>query len=429
MTHSHILDRIKKVCAVGAGTMGVGTVLEFARYGYDVSFYARDAIKLADAMATIQPILEDLADNDLVDRNEIPAILGRIKPTTNLEEAAKDADLVMESIAEKMEIKQDMFARIANVCPKHTIFATNTSALDPTEIASALPAEQRKNFVVMHGFNPPHLMPLVEVVPGSETSHETVETAFQILMRIGKKPVKLNKATPGFVVNYIQAAIIWKALELHVVGSHSAEEIDTEFKQKLGVSYQALGPLELAGQDLAHLTHKHAELLLAEMRAKPPETSIAQRLQDTATIAALELVANGVASAKTVDEAFVNSLGRRYAATGPLQSADMGGLDIFQSIFNTLGYLSREAAVSHFMNQKVVAGHAGTKSAAKQGVYEWTPETIQSVGGRRKADLIKGLKYDAAQRGTRQRARWDGPDRARTDRRLIHFPAPAPFVI
>ncbi len=401
----HHFPNIKKICALGAGTMGIGTAVDYAKEGYQVALYVRADSTLSEfeneakrhkAVEGIDIVLKDMAAHHLIDAESIHGIKTRIKITGDLHEAASDADFVMESIKEETADKQDIFLRLDKICPPHTIFATNTSALNPTEIASVLPAERQKKFIVLHGFNPPHLMPLVEVAPGQATDPATINTAMYLLESIGKKPVRLHKATPGFIGNYIQSAIIWAALELHIVYGHDAAEIDSQFREKLGQYYEVLGPLEIAGYENGELSDIQAKTLLAVMAEKKPDTSIAAWIRNAALRAALEIVANGTANARDVEHAFVHSLGRRYRETGPLESADLGGLDIFESIFRTLGYLKEQTSISMRLGQLVASKQTGTKSASKKGVYDWTPEKIAETGARRKAKLVELLRQDEA---------------------------------
>ena len=238
------LNEIKNICNLGTGTMGFGTALLFAMKGYNVRMYGRSEASVERGFSSIKSALKTYVENKLVKESDIPQILGRIKGVTTLEEAAKDADFVIESIAENIETKREVWAKIEKLTGPKTIFATNTSGLSPTAIQEAL--VRKENFVVAHFWNPPHLVPLVEVVPGKYTSQNTVDVTWQLMEKIGKKPVALKKEALGFIGNRLQLALLREALYIVEEGVATQEAVDTAVKYSLGRRLSTTGPIETA---------------------------------------------------------------------------------------------------------------------------------------------------------------------------------------
>jgi 3-hydroxybutyryl-CoA dehydrogenase len=247
------IEGIKQICNLGTGTMGHGTALMFAMAGYNVKMFGPSEDEIEKGMEGIKEGLETYRQHELVKAEDIPAILGRVKGVTTLEAAVVDVDFVIESIPENLKIKQDVFAALEKICPADTIFATNTSGLSPTAIAEVLVHKER--FVVAHFWNPPHIVPLVEVVPGKHTSKETVETTWNLMKKIGKKPVALNREALGFIGNRLQLALLREALYIVESGIATKEAVDTTVKYSLGRRLSTTGPLEsadLGGLDIFH---------------------------------------------------------------------------------------------------------------------------------------------------------------------------------
>lgn len=258
-----ILENIKNICNLGTGTMGFGTAIMFAIAGYNVRMFGRTEESIARGMAGIMSALETYRLHDLIQESEMPAIIGRIQGVTSLREAAEDADFVIESIAEDLEIKREVFAKLHKICPPHTIFATNTSGLSPTAIAEAI--ERKDKFVVAHFWNPPHLVPLVEVVPGKHTSQETVDITWKLMEKIGKKPVALKREALGFIGNRLQLALLREALYIVESGIASQEAVDTTVKYSLGRRLLITGPLESADLGGLDIFHNISSYLLADL--------------------------------------------------------------------------------------------------------------------------------------------------------------------
>lgn len=195
---------VKKVYVVGAGTMGSGLAQVYAQAGYQVSMYSRRQQSLDKAIELIKSSLKTEADEGLVDARQIPAILNRIKPTTSLEEGARDVDLVVESIVENADEKKKIFKQLDELCPPRAIFASNTSFLN---IFDFVETSRPQKVLIAHWYTPPHLIPLVEVVKGPRTDNASVQLVVDLLKKMNKKPAVMEKFIPGFMINRFQVAI------------------------------------------------------------------------------------------------------------------------------------------------------------------------------------------------------------------------------
>ena len=230
---------MKKVFIVGAGQMGLDIGQVMAKAGLEVVFRDMTDEILAKAMAKLEKGLDKQVAKGRMDEAKKADILSKISTTTELAPAA-DADLVLEAIVENIDIKKNLFKELDGICKPETIFATNTSSISITLIASATKREDK--FIGMHFFNPATVMKLVEVIRGLHTSDETFKTIYDLSAEIGKTPVEVKEG-PGFVVNRILIPMINEAIMVLEEGLASAEDIDTAMK--LGCNHP-MGPLALA---------------------------------------------------------------------------------------------------------------------------------------------------------------------------------------
>ena len=242
---------IKKVTILGSGLMGNGLCQVFAR-DEGATVVLRSRVKKEDPFASIRADLDILIRNGATTKEEADALLGRIRFTDDMEKALEDADLVVECVPENMEIKQDLFRDIEPLCRPDTILATNTSVMSVTEIARK--TRNKSRVVGTHFWNPPYLIPLVEVVKGEETSAEVMDTVYAYLKRIGKKPVKCMKDVQGFIANRLQHAIWREALYIVEAGIADAATVDEALRYGPGLRWPHLGILEnvdMIGTDLS----------------------------------------------------------------------------------------------------------------------------------------------------------------------------------
>lgn len=231
---------IKKVVVAGAGQMGSGIAQVFAQSGYEV-ILSDITDELAQAgKAKIEKDLTRLVSKGKITEERKKEILDRITPTTDLENFAKDADLLVEAIIEKMEIKKEFFKRVDGILPERAILASNTSSLSITEMASV--TSRPEKFLGAHFFNPPPVMKLIEFIKGYQTSQETLETMIDLGKKLGKTTVIAVEA-PGFIVNRLLMPFLNEAYFALQEGVATPEDIDTAIK--LGLNHP-MGPLELS---------------------------------------------------------------------------------------------------------------------------------------------------------------------------------------
>lgn len=290
---------IKKVAVLGTGTMGHGIAQLCAESGYKVNIFGRSDESLERGFNGIKGNLEALVEKKKLSIYESKRVLKNIKGYKTIKENVEDADIVIEAIAEDIKIKQKVYKEMDEICNKDVILASTTSGLSPTEIA--LHTKSPERIVVAHFWNPPQLIPLVEIVPGEKTSNETMKTITKFIESLGKKAVKMEKECLGFIGNRLQLALLREALYIVEKGWAKPEEVD-----------------------------------------------------------------------KAVEYGF----GRRLPLTGPIKSADMGGLDVF---YNISEYLFKDLCdykkPSILMKKKVENHDLGIKT--KDGFYHWNNENIE----------------------------------------------------
>ena len=309
------VDDIKVIGNIGAGTMGHATALQFAMRGYPVRLVDSSRQALDRGRGLIEHDLDTFIGAGLIPQDQRESVLDRIQEDTDYGILA-DADFVIESVLEDMNVKHQVWQQVETIVGEQTILATNTSGLGPTEIASVLQHPHR--FLVAHFWNPAQLMPLVEVVPAAGTDQGVVDTTVELMNRIGKHAVALSTESLGFVGNRIQAAVIRECLNI---------------------------------------------------------------------------VEQGIATPQAVDEIVTYSLGRRWSILGPIASADLGGLDVFDNISKYLyDDLDNRPGEDPILKAKVQAGQLGAKSG--QGFYSWQGAESQAMIADRDRRLLEALVAD-----------------------------------
>lgn len=230
---------IRKVTVLGAGIMGAGIAQVSAQAGFDVTLRDVEDRFVDNGLATIRANLDRAVSKGKLEESEAGAVLSRIKGTTDLNKAASDADLVVEAIIEIMDIKKQVYQELDNICQEHTIFASNTSGLSITEMASI--TKRPGQVIGTHYFNPVPVMKLVELIRGFVTSDETLDICRQFVEKIGKTAIEVKEA-PGFAVNRILVPMLNEAIFTLAEGIATAEEIDQGMM--LGANHP-IGPLAL----------------------------------------------------------------------------------------------------------------------------------------------------------------------------------------
>jgi 3-hydroxybutyryl-CoA dehydrogenase len=234
----------QKIGVVGGGLMGHGIAYLFAAVGHHVNVFEPFPDVRNSLPQRLRAIVELLGED--------PRLLTRIAAHDSLDSAMRGADWVFEAAPEKLPLKQQIFAAIEKLVAPTTILASNSSAIPSTEIGRHL--THRERMVGTHFWNPPHLVPLVEVIQNERTSGEVVERTMQLLHRAGKVPVHVRRDIPGFVGNRLQHAMKREAIALVAAGVCDAETIDTVVREGFGARTAVLGPMEqsdLVGLDLA----------------------------------------------------------------------------------------------------------------------------------------------------------------------------------
>ncbi|HET9374167.1 MAG TPA: 3-hydroxyacyl-CoA dehydrogenase NAD-binding domain-containing protein [Chthoniobacterales bacterium] len=302
-------SQISRVGLVGTGLMGSGIAAVFAAAERTVFLFDKDPKRLDEAAKKIIEIHEEMRGANLTSASQTE-VLSHVRPVSELA-ALSTAELIIEAVPEVLETKQALYRELERTVEREVIFASNTSGFMPSKLSETLAHPDR--FIVAHFWNPPHAIPLVEVVPSPRTSPVVVEQTMALLRAARAEPVLVEKEIPGFIGNRLQYAILREALAIVRSGAASPESVDTVMKA---------------------------------------------------------------------------SLGRRYATVGPLETADLGGLDTFLTIASHLmPQLAKDEDVLELMRVRVEAGKTGLRSG--EGFYPWPPQRAQEVIQRRNADLLR----------------------------------------
>jgi 3-hydroxyacyl-CoA dehydrogenase len=295
---------VRRAAIIGTGTMGPGMGAVLARAGIDTALYDVSAEALERAKSGVE-----LAHGVLERLEAVQADGGGVRFETELAAAIDGADFVIEAVPEKLELKQELFPQLEAGVADGAILASNTSGIPITKIASVCSHPER--VVGMHWSNPPHLIPMIEVIPGEQTSRETVDATAELVRRIGYHPVE-EKEVPGFVENRILYAILRECLDLVDRGIISPEGLDLNVRWGIGYKLSVIGPMELL---------------------------------------------------------------------------DMAGLDIYNAVGSYLNQdLSTSGEVSPTIRGLIDQGRLGMKTGG--GIYDYTPEKIDELRGRRAAKLV-----------------------------------------
>jgi 3-hydroxybutyryl-CoA dehydrogenase len=249
----------EKIGIVGGGLMGHGIAYLLAAAGHSVAIYEPAADIRASLRQRLEAIAELLEDD--------AALIGRISWHDDLAPAMQNAAFVIEAAPEKLPLKQQIFAELEKLVAPDTILASNSSAIPSTEIGRYL--QRRERVVGTHFWNPPHLVPLVEVVQNEMTSGETVQRVMALLRAAGKMPVHVRRDVPGFVGNRLQHAMKREAIALVAAGICDAETIDTVVREGFGARTAVLGPMEQTDLVGVDLTLDIAEALYRDLDVTP----------------------------------------------------------------------------------------------------------------------------------------------------------------
>ncbi|MCL1815055.1 MAG: 3-hydroxyacyl-CoA dehydrogenase family protein [Treponema sp.] len=232
----------KKVGIAGSGIMGASLAQVYASSGYEVVLYDIIDDAIAKGKRQVEINQETLVNEDIISKQESDNIIKLISFTKS-KDCFADCSLIIEAIVEKIEIKHQFWEEVSQIAPAEAILTTNTSGLPITRIAEKVTKPER--FLGQHWINPPHLLPICEIIKGEKTSPEMVTKLKDIILKLGKCPVVV-KDVPGFVVNRIQFSLLREALSIVEQGIATFEDVDTVLKAGMGLRYAALGPFGIA---------------------------------------------------------------------------------------------------------------------------------------------------------------------------------------
>ncbi len=258
------LAGIHRIAVVGGGYVGHGVVVEFAHAGFPVRMYNRGAESSARALQEVEATLEALIAAGAMKEEAAAAARGRVRPTTDLAQAVEGADFLVEAVAERLPLKQEMFGRLDALCPPATILASTTSTLRISEIASGLVHPERT--ITTHYYTPPPLVPVVEVARGPRTSPRTFAITMDLLRSLGKTPIEVRES-PGHIGVRLTTALRREAISIVEQGIASPEAVDEVFKS-VSRLFPVAGILELSdlsGLDVLLDVHRS---LQAEIEAR-----------------------------------------------------------------------------------------------------------------------------------------------------------------
>jgi 3-hydroxybutyryl-CoA dehydrogenase len=265
------MSKTISVTVIGAGLMGHGIGQVFARAGHTVVITDPNVEVLNLALPRVERNLQD-------ERVDASRVLCNMSIEARLELAVARADLVVEAAPEKLELKQKLFADVAAAAPSHAVLASNTSVIPITRIGDRLPPDVRSRLVGTHWWNPPHLVPLVEVVRTVHTSVEVFEQTFAWLEQAGKRPVKVHQDVTGFIGNRLQHALWREAIGLIEDGVCDAEAIDLVVKNSFGMRLPVLGPMENADLVGLELTRDVHRVMFPDLKCNKAPSPLLDRL-------------------------------------------------------------------------------------------------------------------------------------------------------
>lgn len=233
---------MSRVAIVGCGVVGSSWALVFSRAGFEVSIYDASPAARDNTVAFVRAALADLQAQGLGGNDPLDAVMARLSTAASLEEALDGCDYIQESAPERLELKRDLYRILDALAPPHVTIGSSTSGLPASSFTEGLTNARR--CLVVHPINPPHLIPLVEIVPAPWTAPEVVDQAVEIMRRVGQSPIRLSREIAGFVVNRLQSALLGEAFRLVEDGICDAGDVDQAVADGLGLRWFFMGPFE-----------------------------------------------------------------------------------------------------------------------------------------------------------------------------------------
>lgn len=275
------VENIKIIGVAGGGTMGSGIAQILAQHGFKVVVADIDEKYLENTKRIILLNQKTLMKEELLTEAQAQESLKNISFTTDKSEF-RDADLIIEAIIEKLDIKQNYWKDLEQIAREDCIFATNTSGLSINAICSKL--NNKKRFIGMHWWNPPNIIPLIELIKSEETSDDTISALKELTEKIGKQPVVVLKDVNGFIGNRIQFAVYREALKIVEEGIATVEDVDRAMKFGPGFRYPVLGPFETADLGGLDTFYYISSYLFNELSDAKEPTRLQQELMDSNTL-------------------------------------------------------------------------------------------------------------------------------------------------
>jgi enoyl-CoA hydratase / 3-hydroxyacyl-CoA dehydrogenase len=270
------MSSIDKVTILGSGVMGHGIAQIAAIAGYDVALRDIEKAFLDRAMDKIKWSLAKMVEKKKLTQTDADRVLSRIIPMTDLQQALKDTDLLIEAVPEEMDLKKKVYHELNKSAESKTVYASNTSTLPITEMAALTDRPER--FVGVHFFNPPQLMQLVEVIPGGKTDQSIIDLAINFILHIGKQPVLCRKDVAGFIVNRIFIPLVHEAIYCKDRDGASMTQIDSAVKFKMAFP---MGIFELADFTGIDIIHKATtEMYLRDKKVVNPHPMIKKLFEE-----------------------------------------------------------------------------------------------------------------------------------------------------
>ena len=276
------VEEIRNIGVIGAGLMGHGIAQVFAIKGYKVKLFDNDSGVLKSAPERIRNNLQTLLEMGLVEFRELEDCLNRIQLCHTLTEMCEGVELAIEAVSENLDLKRTIFSDLERLTPPQTILCSNTSGISISLISEKLQFKER--VVGTHFWNPPHIIPCVEVIKSQFGSDEVFHTVVELMKRVGKEPVRVLIDVPGFLGNRLQHALWREAISLVEKGIAEPEDIDRVVKYGFGLRLPFLGPLEtadLAGLDLTYDIHQY---LFLDLESRSTPSPLLKKLVDQKTI-------------------------------------------------------------------------------------------------------------------------------------------------
>ncbi len=260
------VQSLKKAAVLGSGSMGHGIAQLLIMTGTEVTMVDISDEILAKAREKIQWSLEKFAEKRTIRKEDAEAAMARLRVTTSMDEAFKDADLIVEAAPENLEMKKKLFAQMDKLAPKHAILGSNTSTLSISELGKM--TNRPDKVVGLHFFNPPQMMPLLEIIRGAQTSEETTKFALDLAKKLGKTAVLVKKDVRGFIVNGILASVFNEAFWAVERNETTKEEVDAAMKYQAGFPMGIFELADFVGLDILNSVAREMEEAFGA-RAKP----------------------------------------------------------------------------------------------------------------------------------------------------------------